>query len=72
MMGRPEPTHIPEGDYLTVSQVAVLRDVIRPTVHQWLKKGWLPSIQVPGVGHLINVRDLEGFEPPHPGPKPTT
>ncbi len=62
-------THIPEGDYLTKAQIAEQRGAIPSAVQHWLDHSWLPSIQIPGLGHIINVKDLEHFEPPRPGPK---
>ena len=61
--------HIPEGHYLTKAQIAKARGVIQQTVQQWIDKGWLPSIQIPGLGHIVNLRDLENFTPLKPGPR---
>lgn len=62
-------THIPEGNYLTKTQAAEHMGVIPATVQQWINKGWIATIQVPGLGHLINVKDLDNFTPPKPGPR---
>ncbi len=59
--------HIPEGDYFTLAAVSDRFDVTHRTVQQWLDKGWLSSIHVPGLGHLIRAADLEAFTPPKPG-----
>jgi excisionase family DNA binding protein len=59
---------IPEGTYLTKTEVAEQRGVIHQTVQQWIDKGWLPAIQIRGLGYIVNVKDLEGFEPRKPGP----
>jgi excisionase family DNA binding protein len=74
MPGKPtkpktESIHVPGGDYYTKAQVAELRGVIHQTVQQWIQKGWLPAIYIGGA-YLVNVKDLEGFEPPKPGRKP--
>lgn len=64
-----EPTYIPEGRYLTKTQIAERFSVIPETVQQWIQKGWVPTIQIPGLGHIINERDIENFSPPKPGPR---
>lgn len=64
-----DPTHIPEGDYLTKAQAAQQRGVIHQTIQQWIDKGWLPAIQIPGLGYLINQKDIQAFTPPKPGPR---
>ncbi len=62
-----EPLRIAEGLYFTKAQVARRFGVIHQTVQQWLDKGWLPSLLIPGLGHVINAKDLEGFAPPARG-----
>lgn len=62
-----QPLHIAEGRYFTKAQVARRYGVIHQTVQQWLDKGWLPSLLIPGLGHVINAQDLEGFAPPARG-----
>ena len=62
-----QPLHIAEGRYFTKAQVAHRYGVIHQTVQQWLDKGWLPSLLIPGLGHVINAQDLEGFAPPARG-----
>jgi excisionase family DNA binding protein len=64
-----DPTHIPEGAYLTKTQAAQLRGVTERTIQQWIDKGWLTAIQIPGLGYLINEKDLQAFTPPKPGPR---
>jgi hypothetical protein len=65
-----EPIYLANGFYLTKVQVARQWGVIHQTVQQWIDKGWLSSVQIPGLGHVINVRELEGFVPPKRGRKP--
>ncbi len=62
-----EPIFIPQGEYLTKAQVAELRNVSIEAVQKWFQRGWLPSIFIPGMGYIVNVADLEKFEPPKPG-----
>ncbi len=62
-----EPLHIAEGHYFTKTQVARRYGVIHQTVQQWLDKGWLPSVLIPGLGHVINAKDLDSFAPPSRG-----
>ncbi len=62
-----EPLRIAEGLYFTKAQVARRFGVIHQTVQQWLDKGWLPSLLIPGLGHVINAKDLQGFAPPARG-----
>ncbi len=62
-------THIPEGYYLTKTEIAELHGVIPGTVQQWIDKGWLPAIKIPYLGYIVNARDLENFQPAKPGPK---
>ncbi len=64
-----QATHIPEGEYLTIAQIAEQRGVIHGTVQKWLDRAWLPSIHIPGLGHIVNLNDLQNFEPPKQGPK---
>jgi excisionase family DNA binding protein len=54
-------THIPEGNYLTKKQVAEQCGVIHQTVQQWFDKGWLPTIDIPGLGYIVNEADLIEF-----------
>lgn len=59
--------HIPDGNYLTKLQVAEHYGVIHQTVQQWFDKNWLPHIFLPGLGYIVNERDLATFTPPGRG-----
>lgn len=65
-----EPTLIPLGYYYTVQQAAQVRRVARQTVQNWIAQGWLATIQVEGLGHLISAELVKTFVPPKQGPKP--
>ncbi len=54
-------THIPEGNYLTKKEVAEQCNVIHQTVQQWIDKEWLPTIEIPGLGYIVNEADLKVF-----------
>lgn len=62
-------THIPEGWYLSLIQVADRYGVKPRTVQQWIEKGALSSIEITGLGRVIDSKQLEGFIPPRPGPR---
>lgn len=64
-----ESTFIPQGHYSTVQQVAHSRGVSRQTVQNWIGQGWITSIQIPGLGHLIPAEAIKDFIPPKQGPK---
>lgn len=55
---------IPEGRYLTLAQVAQRRGVYPQTVLYWVNHGWLQSIRIPGLGYLVDERDLKVFVSP--------
>lgn len=57
--------HIPEGDYLTKTQIAERRNVSAITVQKWIERGELPALKIPYLGYIVNARDLENFQP-HP------
>ena len=61
------PTHIPEGDYYTKKKFSAIKGVELRTVQQWIDKGWINSIHLDGMGHIIEEKWLD-FEPPKPGP----
>lgn len=58
-------THIPEGDYLTKTQIAEQRKVSPIAVQKWIERGELPALKIPSLGYIVNARDLEHFQP-HP------
>jgi hypothetical protein len=62
-----DATHIPDGWYLSLTHVADRYGVKNRTVQQWVEKGWLQTIEIPGLGRLVNTHDLERFVPPRPG-----
>ena len=64
------PTHIHAGNYYSLAQVANIKQVSRRTVQQWIDKGWLKSIQIDGMGHLIEENELKNLTRPKPGRKP--
>ena len=63
------PTHITEGDYYTLEELAQIYDVTHRTAQQWIDKGWIKSIYFGSVHH-IEAGQLEGFSRPKPGPRP--
>lgn len=52
---------IPHGKYLTIAQVAQICGVKEKTVSEWLKKGLLNSLDLPGLGKIIEERDLQQY-----------
>lgn len=62
-----DATHIPDGWYLSLANIADRYGVKNRTVQQWIDKGWLRSIEIPSLGRVVNVKDLERFVPPRPG-----
>ncbi len=62
-----KPIKIPEGQYLTLAQIAQCRNVYPQTVLYWVNQHWLPSIRLPGLGYIINERYLATFVPPSRG-----
>jgi hypothetical protein len=50
---------IPQGKYLTVSQVAKICGVQDRTVSMWLNKGLLKGLELPGLGKIVAEKDLE-------------
>lgn len=61
------PTPIPAGKYVSKAQAAQLRGVSPITVQKWIEKGQLPTIQLEGMGHLIDHDKLMKFEPERGG-----
>ncbi len=62
-----KPVNIPEGRYLTLAQVAQRRGVYPQTALYWVTRGWLPGIRIPGLGYIVDERDLKAFTPPKRG-----
>ncbi len=52
---------IPNGKYLTVTQVAETCGVNEKTVSAWIKKGLLKGIDLPGLGQIVEEKDLEKY-----------
>ena len=52
---------IPNGKYLTVTQVAETCGVIEKNVSVWIKKGLLKGIDLPGLGQIVEEKDLEKY-----------
>jgi hypothetical protein len=49
---------IPRGKYLTIAQVTETCGVNKRTVTTWLKKGLLKSLDLPGLGQIVEEKDL--------------
>ncbi len=58
---------VPEARYLTLAQVAQRRGVYPQTVLYWVNHNWLRSIRLPGLGYIVDERDLATFVPPARG-----
>lgn len=52
---------IPQGKYYTISQVAEMCGVTGRTVTAWVKKGKLHGIDLPGMGLIVDNKELERF-----------
>jgi hypothetical protein len=52
---------IPRGKYLTVAQVAEICGVKEKTVSTWLKEGLLMGLNLPGLGQIIEEKQLEQY-----------
>jgi hypothetical protein len=55
------PTSIPEGKYLTFAQIAESCNESTRTVNRWVGKEGLACIEIPQVGKLVRVEDLNAF-----------
>jgi predicted site-specific integrase-resolvase len=62
---------IAEGRYLTLAQVAQRWGVYPQTVLYWVNRRWLRCIRLPGLGYIVNERDLATFVRPPRGRKST-
>lgn len=51
--------------FLSLPEVAELLYAQPATVHQWIKKGWLPAVR--NGNHMVRESDLAHFELPHIG-----
>jgi excisionase family DNA binding protein len=54
-------TYIPAGNYLTKKEIAERCEVIHQTVQQWISRGYLPALDIPGLGYIVNEADLIEF-----------
>lgn len=52
---------IPNGKYLTVTQVAETCGVNEKTVFAWIKKALLKGIDLPRLGKIVEEKDLEKY-----------
>ena len=52
---------IPQGKYYTIAQVAEMCGVTVRTVTVWLKKGKLHGVDLPGMGKIIEEKELTQF-----------
>jgi len=52
---------IPDGKYLTITQVAEIYGVKKRTVSAWLKEGRLSGLNLPGLGQIIEEKELEQY-----------
>jgi hypothetical protein len=55
------PTSIPAGQYFPIDQVAEICRVTPTGVKKWIKKGHLLPINIPGVGMLVELQELNRF-----------
>ena len=59
---KPAPLHVVEGNYYTLTQVAELHQVYPQIVLYWVKRGWLPAMQLPGLGYIVAEQTALAFE----------
>lgn len=52
---------IPHGKYLTIAQVAEICRAKEKTVSAWLKKGLLKGLNLPGLGQIVEEKELEQY-----------
>lgn len=52
---------IPQGKYYTIAQVAERCEVTARTITTWIKKEKLHEIDIPGMGLIIDDKELESF-----------
>ncbi len=53
--------NIPDGKYLTITQVAEICGVKKRTVSVWLKEGRLNGLDLPGLGQIVEEKELEQY-----------
>ena len=52
---------IPHGKYFTIAQVAEICGVNKKTISEWLKKGILIGLNLPGLGQIIEEKELKRY-----------
>lgn len=52
---------IPRGKSLKITQVAEICGVKKRTVYAWLKEGQLNGLHLPGLGELVEEKNLEQY-----------
>ena len=62
MIDKSAPFHVAEGNYYTLMQVAELHQVYPQTVLYWVKRGWLPALQLPGLGYIVTELEALAFK----------
>ena len=62
MIDKSAPFHVAEGNYYTLTQVAELKQVYPQTVLYWVKQGWLPAMQLLGLGYIVTEQDALDFQ----------
>ena len=60
--------YIPRGNYLTLTQIAEMYEIGQRAVSNWLSAGKLKGIKIPGLGWIVEVKQLEEFQRPKMGP----
>jgi hypothetical protein len=55
------PTSIPRGSYFTVYQAAQVCDATSKQIRAWIRKGKLESLNLPGLGIIIEADNLNEF-----------
>jgi len=52
---------IPRGKYLTIAQVAEKCSVKERTVSVWLKNGLMKGLNLPGLGQIVEEKEIEKY-----------
>ena len=59
-------------EIVTVAEVAKIRGVHKDTVRRWCAEGWLKSAKMMGRTWVMLKSEALAFEPPKPGPEPSS